>query len=150
MNKLQTNARKKYDWQKFWRLTVIKDLDNIRSPWWKSVRMAECKCECGIIKWYKLQRVVNWHTLSCWCFRKESTSKRFAGKNCLQEQQKRFDDEKADLLEKVNLHEELISTALKAIIKLVREKQSLKKANAMWKIICGIAVVGQIILINLI
>ena len=75
MNELRTNKRKDYNWQKFWRLTVIKDLDNIRSLGGKSHRMVECKCECGNIKSHRLEYIISWNTKSCWCYREENTKK---------------------------------------------------------------------------
>ena len=70
--------------------------------------------------------------------------------NKLQEQQKRFDDEKADLLETVKFHTDLTELSVKAIVKLTKRWMELKKANTMWKIICGLAIAGQIVLFNLI
>jgi len=59
-------------WDKYWRLTIIKEIKRVRitkqRPIW--YRAVECICECWVIKWYELWSVVSWNTKSCWCYHK--------------------------------------------------------------------------------
>jgi hypothetical protein len=54
--------------QKYWRLTVIKNLWLDRNKWvlWL------CQCECWALVKRHTNKLVNWKNQSCWCFRKTS------------------------------------------------------------------------------
>lgn len=55
---------------KYGRLTVIRELEPKRSG--KQVqRCVECRCECGVVKEYRLYTLRNGNTKSCGCFAKE-------------------------------------------------------------------------------
>ena len=52
--------------QKYGKLTIIKEVSPIGSK-----RRILCKCDCGNIKEYSMDRVIHGRTQSCGCLRKE-------------------------------------------------------------------------------
>jgi len=64
MTRLEINK-----WDKYNRLTIIKEVSpNIEYDWRKK-RKFLCQCECWNIKRIKLVLLRNWETKSCWCIR---------------------------------------------------------------------------------
>lgn len=57
--------------RKYGRLTVMWEYEK---KWWKYYE--KCLCECWNIKWIERFNVSHWKCISCWCYRKEETSKR--------------------------------------------------------------------------
>lgn len=55
--------------QTFYRLTVIKEVEQIRSH-----RMVECKCSCGNFLTARLSSLLSGNTKSCGCLRKEAAT----------------------------------------------------------------------------
>lgn len=62
---------KNYNWNIYWRLTVISDAENV----WKN-RYANVKCECWNNKVVSISSLVWWATKSCWCLNTETRIKR--------------------------------------------------------------------------
>ena len=59
-------------WDKFWILTIIKEVEQI----W-IYRYFEVKCRCWIIKKVQLINLRRWNTTSCGCLQRKITSERF-------------------------------------------------------------------------
>lgn len=63
---------------KFGKLTILSEDDPIISKTAK-IRVVTCKCDCGVIKQYRLNNIKTRHTSSCGCLYKENSEK--YGKN---------------------------------------------------------------------
>lgn len=58
---------------KYGRLTIIREVESKRSG--KNIqRCVECRCECGVLKEYRLYTLRNGNTKSCGCLAREATS----------------------------------------------------------------------------
>ena len=81
---MASNSKQKYidmEWKIFWRLTILKELENRKSIWWRNQRWVSVKCECGTIKDVRLDRLTWKETSSCWCLQKEAIIKTWKNNN---------------------------------------------------------------------
>jgi hypothetical protein len=60
--------------QKFNRLTIIEEVERHIYPSGKPRRRFLCKCDCGNQTTVMINKILNGHTNSCGCYRKENTS----------------------------------------------------------------------------
>jgi hypothetical protein len=60
-------------WDKYNRLTIIKEVDMHIKPNWKRARKFMVECECWAIKNIMLWHIISWWTKSCWCLKLEPT-----------------------------------------------------------------------------
>ena len=67
--------RKDYTGQKFGRLTILCDDNDIINNQWIAIRRVKCKCKCWGIKTIRLVSVINNLTKSCWCLADEARIK---------------------------------------------------------------------------
>jgi len=66
------------EWDKYWRLTIQKELPIRTTPYWMRYRMMECKCVCWNIRNVRLsdlRKKWKWRTLSCWCHMRDNNKK---------------------------------------------------------------------------
>jgi hypothetical protein len=61
---------------RFGRLVVQRELDQVKTPNGTIVRMVECKCDCGFSKVFRLPALRNGRTKSCGCLAKEMAVER--------------------------------------------------------------------------
>lgn len=61
------------EWDKFGMFTVIKELKQHVYPSWSTRRKFRVKCICWKVCEKILLKLKNWHTKSCWCYRKRLT-----------------------------------------------------------------------------
>jgi len=61
-------------WDKYWMLTIIKEVCWYTSPKWHKRRCFKCQCECWNIKIIKLGHLRNWGIKSCWCLLLKGTN----------------------------------------------------------------------------
>lgn len=63
-------------WDRFWRLSIIKEVE--RDIWnnWSKYRKFLCYCDCWIYTKVRLKKLIKWDTKSCWCLRKDILKKR--------------------------------------------------------------------------
>ncbi len=55
----------------FGRLTVLRELESVRSPNGTVSRIVECRCECGTVRGFRLPLLRNGKTKSCGCLARE-------------------------------------------------------------------------------
>jgi hypothetical protein len=60
--------RKDFTWTRFWRWLVLWDWADVISEKWKITRTLECECECWTRKTVRHYNLVNWKSISCWCY----------------------------------------------------------------------------------
>lgn len=65
VNKILVNV-----WDKYWRWSVVEEVCNTKPRYFK------CICDCWNINNVRLAHMRNWESKSCWCYNKESISKR--------------------------------------------------------------------------
>ena len=53
------------EWYKFWRYTVLKELE----PKEKYIRYYLCKCDCWVEKPVRFNHIRSWRINSCWCMK---------------------------------------------------------------------------------
>ena len=54
-------------WDRFWKLTIIRELDKHIYPSWKTRRIFKCICDCWTFKETTLNHLRSWATKSCGC-----------------------------------------------------------------------------------
>ena len=69
-------------WDKYWRLTIIEEVEKRVMPSRKS-RQFLCRCECWNIKKYVLNDIRKWKSNSCWCLAIELKTKHWCSKTKL-------------------------------------------------------------------
>lgn len=62
-----TRKRQLTEWEKWWRLSFIKELE--QTP--RRMRRVRCECACGTIKDFMLPHLLSWSIKSCWCITKK-------------------------------------------------------------------------------
>jgi len=61
-------------WDKYNKLTIIKEINEKIDNQWRIIRKCKCKCICwNIIETY-LKNLRTWHIKSCWCIAKKNRS----------------------------------------------------------------------------
>jgi hypothetical protein len=63
--------RKDFTWTMFWRWLVLWDWADVIMWNWKIIRTLECECECWTRKTVRHYNLVNWKSISCWCYHNE-------------------------------------------------------------------------------
>ena len=54
---------------KYWKLTILWEIQDYISPLWQRQTQVECKCDCWNLIRARLYSLKNWNTKSCWCSR---------------------------------------------------------------------------------
>jgi hypothetical protein len=66
------------EWERYGRLSTLRESDYCTTPNWQQQRMFLCLCDCGNRKIVKLCNLRSGNTTSCWCYHKERAA---AGKS---------------------------------------------------------------------
>ena len=61
---------------RFGRLVVLRELESSKTPNGTVNRRVECRCDCGVVKAYRLPRLRNGRTKSCGCLAREMAVER--------------------------------------------------------------------------
>lgn len=69
-------------WERFGRLVSLWEYETRKQPNWKTVGFCKMLCDCWNTVRKRFSDVKRWRTISCWCLRKENTSKMFLDHWC--------------------------------------------------------------------